>query len=58
MTYTIDELKQKPLSELHAIFRNAAHIAVTPKASTQERKAAEVTMANINRALMRTGGPR
>lgn len=60
MTYTsstIDELKHKPVRELHAIFRKAAQVAATPEVSPQERKAAEQTMTNIRRTLTRPTGP-
>jgi hypothetical protein len=60
MTYTIstiDELKDKSTGELHAIFKNAANAAVMPGVSPQERRAAEITMANIFRTLIRPAGP-
>lgn len=54
---TIDELKGKPVHELHAIFRKAAHVAATQEACPQERAAAEKTMTNIRRVLARPTGP-
>ncbi len=60
MTYTsstFDELKDKPVHELGAIFRKAAQVAVTQNASPQEREAAERTMVNVRRSLSRPTGP-
>lgn len=60
MTYTsstFDELKDKPVHELGAIFRKAAQLAVMPEASPQEREAAVRTMVNVRRCLTRPTGP-
>ena len=54
---TIEKLKGKPRSELNAIFRKAADIAVASASTSLERGAAERTLNCVRRCLDRLDRP-
>ena len=54
---TIEELLDKPASELRAIFRKASALAEDGTRPAQEREAASRTVENVRRCLRRSPGP-
>lgn len=48
---TIEDLRRKPITELHVIFRNAAEIEGNERIGAEERQAASRTVENVKIVL-------